>query len=290
MARYKFDDNRVYVCAEIGINHNGDLDLAKKLIEKSAEIGCDFVKFQKRTPTICVPDSMREVIRYGTPWGDISYMDYREKVEFGKFEYDQIDSLCKELGIRWTASPWDESSVEFLLKYDIPFLKLPSACITDGHLLQYCAHTGIPLIISTGMSNLNMIRKAVVAVYEAGGDIAYLLHAISTYPADIKELNLSCILTLQREFPNIPIGYSGHEKGVPSTILAIGMGAKFVERHVTLDRTMWGSDQAASLEFGGMERVVQAARVMESAVGDGNIFISESEKPLIERLRRKDTL
>lgn len=290
MKRLRHDPSKIIVTAEIGINHNGSLEVAKELIESSAEIGCDYVKFQKRTPEICVPQEMREVIRQGTPWGDISYMDYREKVEFGRFEYDEIDTLCKKLGIGWTASPWDAPSVEFLLRYDVPFLKVPSASITDKNLIQYCAQTNVPLVVSTGMANLNTIRKVVAAVYEVHGEIEYLLHTTSTYPAPIEDLNLKSIHTLATEFPYINIGYSGHEIGIPSTVLAIGLGAKFIERHVTLDRSMWGSDQAASLEIEGLRRVVQAARTYEKAIGDGVIKISEGEKPLIQRLRRADTL
>jgi N-acetylneuraminate synthase len=284
--RLEYDPNRIIVCAEIGINHNGSLEVAKELIEQSANVGCDYVKFQKRTPEICVPDEMRDVIRQGTPWGDISYMDYRKMVEFGKPEYDEIDAFCKKLGIGWTASPWDEPSVEFLMKYKVPFLKIASASITDRRLIEYCAQTNIPLVVSTGMADLNTIRKVVTSIYDAGGEIVYLLHTTSTYPAPVEELNLKAIHTLTNEFASINIGYSGHERGIPSTVLAIGLGAKFIERHVTLDRTMWGSDQAASLEIEGLRRVVQAARTYEAAIGDGVIKVNEGEKPLISRLRR----
>lgn len=281
-------NGRTYIIAEIGINHNGDLDIAKDLIRRSAAAGCDAVKFQKRT--VDVVYSPEELARpRDNPFGPTNG-DLKRGLEFGKEEYDEIDSFCKRNYVDWFASPWDEASVEFLLRYDIPYLKIASASVTDKDLLVYCAQTGKPLIISTGMCTLDMVRKVVYTVYDAGGEIASLLHCTSTYPSKTEELNLLGIKTLKQEFPNIRIGYSGHETNVPTTTMAIALGAEVIERHVTLDRSMWGSDQSASLEMNGFSKVVSDARLWEVARGDGTIKYYDSEKPIAEKLRRKDTL
>ncbi|MEQ8356263.1 MAG: N-acetylneuraminate synthase family protein [Kiloniellaceae bacterium] len=279
---------RCYVVAEIGINHNGDIGTAKQLIKAAKDAGCDAVKFQKRTlEVVYAPEELAKPRE--NPFGETNG-DLKRGLEFGKSEYDQIDKLCKEIDIEWFASPWDEGSVDFLAQYDIPYLKIASASATDLDLLKHCAATGKPLLISTGMCDLDMIKRIVAAVDKAGGTIACLYHCTSTYPAKTEELNLMGIKTLEKEFPNIPIGYSGHEVGLPTTIMAAALGVKSIERHITLSRAMWGSDQAASIELPGLERLVRDIRAWEVARGDGNIVIYDSEKPIAEKLRRKDTI
>ena len=282
------EDGRCYVVAEIGINHNGDLEIAKQLISKAKETGFDAVKFQKRTvEVIYTPDELARPLE--TPFGDTNG-DYRYGREFGNEQYDEIDRYCRELGIEWFASPWDEGSVDFLVQYDPPYLKIASACVTDRDLLIHCAATEKPLLVSTGMCDLPMIHKAVDTIRTAGGKIACLYHCTSTYPAMTSELNLYGIRTLQNEFPDIPIGYSGHEPGVPTTIMAAVLGAASIERHITLGRTMWGTDHASSLEIPGMMRLVRDLRAWEVARGDGIIRVYDSEKPIAQKLRRKNTL
>ena len=271
-----------YVIGEIGINHNGDLDIAKQLIDAAAEAGCDAVKFQKRTPEICVPDDQKAVER-DTPWGRMTYLDYRYKVEFEKEDYDQIETHCAERGIHWFASPWDEPSVDFLEQYDPVCFKVASASLTDDGLLTKLAATGRPVIISTGMSSLVQIDHAVQVV---GHENLLLAHATSAYPCKAEELNLRMIHTLRSQYPDVPIGYSGHETGLQTTLAAVALGATFVERHITVDRAMWGSDQSASLEPGGLERLVRDIRVIESALGDGVKKVYDSELPIREKLRR----
>lgn len=280
---------RCYLVAEIGINHNGEVEIAEKLIEGAVEAGCDAVKFQKRTPDICVPAEQRDLMRE-TPWGVMSYMDYRHRMEFGTEEFDRIDAYCRAKGIEWLASFWDEPSLEFLLKYDTPYLKVPSAVVTDRGLLTAAARSGRPLLVSSGMCDLAAIRKVVEAISGAGGEIACLYHCTSTYPAAVEELNLTAIQTLAQEFPGVPIGYSGHETGVPTSVMAAVLGAASVERHVTLNRAMWGSDHAASLEMPGLKRLARDIRVWERARGDGVVRFYESEKPVAARLRRVDDL
>jgi N-acetylneuraminate synthase len=274
-------EHPTYIVGEIGINHNGDIEIAKKLIHAAHSAGIDAVKFQKRTPEICVPPEQQGKMR-DTPWGYISYLDYRRKVEFGDDEYQEIDRYCKELGIAWFASPWDEPSVDFLEKFDPICHKVPSASLTDHGLLRHLRATGRPLILSTGMSRLDQIKKAVKVV---GLENLIITHATSAYPCDPEELNLKMIETLQKEFP-IPIGYSGHEVGLITTVIAVALGACLVERHITLDRAMWGSDQAASVEPGGLRRLVKYIRVAELAVGDGVKKVYDSELSQIYKLRR----
>lgn len=276
------DGESCYVIAEIGINHNGDLDIAKRLITEAKNAGCDAVKFQKRTPEICTPkdqwDKMRE-----TPWGTMRYIDYRYKVEFGEDDFAAIDKHCKAEGIDWFASCWDEPSVDFLEQFGPKLYKAASASLTDHDLLKKKKATGKPLIISTGMSTVNEIDGAVEAI---GLDKLMIAHSTSAYPCPLEELNLRMINTLQAKFPDTPIGYSGHETGLATTYAAVVMGATFIERHFTLDRAMWGSDQAASVEPGGMARLVRNIRDIESALGDGVKRVYESEKGQIKKLRR----
>lgn len=276
------DGHPAYVIAEIGINHNGDLEVARQMIRAAAHAGADAVKFQKRTPEVCTPPEQQKQMRE-TPWGYISYLDYRYKVEFDKEAYTEIDKLSRELGIDWFVSVWDEQSVDFMEQFDTPAYKIPSASMTDHNLLRHVRKTGRPLIVSTGMSTMDQIHRAMDAV---GLDNLIIMHTTSAYPCDPDELNLKMIETLRREFPNNPIGYSGHEVGLVPSAVAVALGATSVERHFTLDRAMWGSDQAASVEPGGFEKLVKYIRVTEQAMGDGVKKVYESEMSSLKKLRR----
>ena len=280
---------KTYIIGEIGINHNGDLDIAKRLIDIAVAAGCDAVKFQKRNPDVCVPEHQKGVIR-DTPWGQMTYLDYKYRVEFEKDEYDEIDRYCKEKGIAWSASPWDMDSLEFLNGYDIPFIKLPSAMLTNDELLEGCVATGKKVIFSTGMSTQEEIDHAVEVLrnakekYNNSHEIG-LLHCNSTYPAPIEELNLSGVKTLIEMYPDFEIGYSGHEFRLGTTVAAVYLGASIIERHITLDRTMWGSDHMASVEPQGLIKLVKGIRELEAAYGDGVIRVTESEIPVRSKLR-----
>jgi N-acetylneuraminate synthase len=275
------DGQPVYVVAEIGINHNGDLEAAKQLIDAAVHAGVDAVKFQKRTPELSVPSEQRGQMR-DTPWGYISYLDYRHRLEFGLDEYEAIDRHCREREIPWFASVWDEPSVDFMERFGPPCYKVPSAALTDHALLRHVRRTGRPCILSTGMSTMDQIQAAVDAF---GSQDLLIAHATSTYPCEPHELNLRMIETLRQQFP-CPIGYSGHEVGLIPSVVAVALGAALVERHITLDRAMWGTDQAASVEPGGFERLVKYIRVTEMATGDGVKRVYESEQPSLRRLRR----
>ncbi|MFW6145872.1 MAG: N-acetylneuraminate synthase family protein [Planctomycetota bacterium] len=276
------DGHPVYIIAEIGINHNGDLDIATRLIDAARLSGCDAVKLQKRTPELCVPPEQRDVMRE-TPWGVMSYLDYRRRVEFDRQQYGQIDAYCKRKGMTWFASAWDEPSVDFLEDLDPTCYKVASASLTDDGLLRRIAATGRPVILSTGMSTMEQIRHA-VSLLEA--DRLALMHTTSTYPCKAEEINLSVMGALRDEFSACPVGYSGHEVGLQITLAAAAMGADLIERHITLDRAMWGSDQAASVEPIGLMRLVRDVRIIETARGDGTKRVYDSEKPIMERLRR----
>jgi len=276
------DGESVYIIAEIGINHNGSLENALRLIEGAHEAGCDCVKFQKRTPELCVPKDQWNIER-DTPWGRMTYIDYRHKVELGYQEFQTIDTLCRKLGIDWTASCWDEESVDFMNRFNVPFLKAASASLTDIPLLKKKKSTGKPLMISTGMSTMEEIDSA---VSEIGSENLLIAHSTSTYPCKPEELNLRVIQTLKKKFPDVPVGYSGHEVGLTPTLAAVSLGATFVERHITLDRAMWGSDQAASVEVGGFRRLVDNIRDVERSLGDGIKCVYESEMGQRKKLRR----
>lgn len=272
----------VFIIAEIGINHNGSLDLAKKMIAEARAAGCDAVKFQKRTPEICVPVDQWNIER-DTPWGRMTYIEYRYRVEFGEEEFAAIDRYCKELGIAWFASCWDEPSVDFIEQFEPDLYKAASASLTDHSLLNKMKATGKPLIISSGMSTQEEILEAVANI---GLDNLLIAHSTSAYPCPLEELNLCMITSLQKLFPNTPIGYSGHETGLATTLAAVALGARFIERHFTLDRAMWGSDQAASVEPTGMRRLVKDIRAVETALGDGVKKVYESEQKALKKLRR----
>jgi N-acetylneuraminate synthase len=276
------DGHPAFVIAEIGINHNGDLGIAKQMIDAAVHARADAVKFQKRTPDVATPPDQQKQMRE-TPWGYITYLDYRYKVEFNEEQYCEIDQYCKEKGIAWMVSVWDEPSVDFMEKFDTPAYKIPSASLTDAKLIRKARATGRPLILSSGMSTMEQIKKGVEV---AGENDLILMHCTSTYPCEPEELNLKMVGTLRREFPNLPIGYSGHEVGLVPSAVAVALGACMVERHLTLDRAMWGSDQAASVEPGGFERLVKYIRVTEAALGDGVKKVYDSEKGSMKRLRR----
>jgi N-acetylneuraminate synthase len=271
-----------FIIAEIGINHNGDLSIAKRLIDVAVMAGCDAVKFQKRTPEKAVPLEYRDVMRE-TPWGLISYLEYRQKVELGYEEYAEINKYCEEKKIPWFVSCWDEDSVDFIEQFSPPCYKVASATLTDSNLLQKIKSTGNTIILSTGMSTIEEIESAVALL---GTENLLLAHSTSTYPCPPDELNLRMILTLRSKF-DCPIGYSGHEVGLQTTFAAVTLGADFVERHITLDRAMWGSDQAASVEPWGLMRLVRDIRVIENAMGDGKKRVYESEMKARNKLRRK---
>ena len=280
--RYIGDTEPVYVIAEIGINHNGSLETAKEMIEGAAFSGCDAVKFQKRTPELCVPYDQWYVER-DTPWGRMTYIEYRHRVELDAEQYAEIDRFCREKGIAWFASCWDEESVDFIEQFDPPVYKAASASLTDHALLRKMKATGKPLILSTGMSTMEQIETAVEA---AGTDNLLIAHSTSAYPCQVEELNLRTIHTLKRKFPGVPIGYSGHEVGLAPSWAAVALGAAFLERHVTLERAMWGSDQAASVEIQGMHRLVRNVRDIEKALGDGVKRVYASELSALKKLRR----
>ena len=276
------DGHPAYIIAEIGINHNGDLGIAKQMIDAAVHARVDAVKFQKRTPDIATPPEQRDQMRE-TPWGYITYLDYRYKVEFNEEQYREIDRYCKEKGIAWLVSVWDQPSVDFMEQFETPAYKIPSACLTDFGLLRKARATGKPLILSSGMSTMEQIHQGVEM---AGGEDLVLMHCTSTYPCEPEELNLKMVETLRGEFPHLPVGYSGHEVGLVPTAVAVALGACAVERHLTLDRAMWGSDQAASVEPWGFETLVKYIRVTERSIGDGVKKVYDSEMGSLKRLRR----
>jgi len=274
------DDLPCYVVAEIGINHNGDIDLAKRLISVAVAANCDAVKFQKRTVDIVY--TREELARpRESPFGETNG-DLKRGLEFGPDEYAEIDSFCRASGIAWFASCWDESSVDFIANFDVPCLKIASASLTDDNLLRHTRAAGKPLILSTGMSTIAEIDHAVSIL---GTDDLVLLHACSTYPADYEELNLRAIPVMRARY-GVPVGYSGHETGIPSSVASVVLGASCVERHITMDRAMWGTDQAASLEPNGITRLVRDIRLVERSMGDGVKRVVEREYPMIKKLRR----
>ncbi len=276
------DGEPVYIIGEIGINHNGSLELAKKLIDGAVFAGCNAVKFQKRTPEICVPKEQWNIER-DTPWGRITYLEYRHKVEFGFKEYEIIDDYCRAKGIDWFASPWDVPSLNFLQQFNPVAYKVASASITDIEMLERLRVSGKPVFLSTGMSSMEEIE---VAVKFLGTDNLMIAQSTSTYPCSLEELNLNVIKTYKEKFPGCPVGYSGHETGLAPTLAAVALGSSFVERHITLDRAMWGTDQAASVEIGGMYRLVKDIRDIETAMGDGVKKVYPSELENLKKLRR----
>ena len=272
----------VYVIAEIGLNHNGDVEIAKQLVDVAADSGAQAVKFQKRTPAISTPEHMKNTPRE-TPWGTMTYLEYRYRVEFDREQYIEIGDYATVRGLDWFASPWDVPSVHFLDDLNVVAHKVASASVTDIMLLEALAATGKPIILSTGMSTLDEIDAAVRIL---GSDNLVMLHATSTYPLPAEEANLATITTLQKRYGSVPIGYSGHERGLQISIAAVALGAVAVERHITLDRTMWGSDHAASLEPQGFEHLVRDIRIVSEAMGDGIKRVFPGELAPLAKLRR----
>lgn len=276
------ENQPVYVIAEIGLNHNGDVELAKQLIDVAADAGAQAVKFQKRTPAISTPEHMKNTPRE-TPWGTMTYLEYRYRVEFDREQYIEIGDYATMRGLSWFASPWDEVAVDFLEDLDTVAYKIASASVTDITMLEAIRRTGKPVILSTGMSTMEQIDRAVEAL---GTDNLVILHATSTYPLPPEEANLRMIPTLKDHFAGVPIGYSGHERGLQISIAAVALGAVAVERHITLDRTMWGSDHSASLEPLGFEHLVRDIRVIGEAMGDGVKRVFPGEEAPLAKLRR----
>ena len=279
--RWVGEGEQPFIVAEIGINHNGDLNIAKKLIDMAVFAGCDAVKFQKRTiELVYTPEELAKEREspFGTTNGDL-----KRGLEFGEKEYQEIDRYCKERGIIWFASPWDVRSVDFLEKFNVPCYKIASPCLTDDELLKYVKSKGKPIILSTGMSTEEEIKRAVKILGEKN---LVVLHCTSTYPSKLEELNLKVINWLKKEF-NCPVGYSGHETGIVEPVMAVVLGACVVEKHITLDRAMWGSDHAASLEPNGLNRLVRDIRNLPVCLGNGEKRVYDSEIPIIQKLRKK---
>lgn len=272
-----------YMIAEIGINHNGDLQIAKKLIDAANACLWNCVKFQKREPEIAVPESQKNVMR-NTPWGKITYLEYKRKIEFGKSEYDYIDKYCKDKPIAWTASPWDIPSLEFLLDYDLPFIKIASAGNADKDMIKLACESKKPLLVSTGMSTMEEIDE-LVELLERYSDGRYILmHTNSAYPTPAEDLNLLMIKTLRERYRCL-VGYSGHEQDLEPTVVATALGAKVIERHVTLNHNMWGTDQAASLSVAAMAMLQGRMREVLVMLGTGEKMITENEKEVRRKLR-----
>ncbi len=269
--------------AEIGINHNGNLEIARRLINAAKEVGADIVKFQKRTPDICVPEKMKGIIKYDTPWGNITYLEYRHKVEFREKEYDEIDRHCKIVGIDWMASAWDIEAQKFLQRYNLKYNKIASALLTNIELLEMVADEGKHTFISTGMSVIEEIDKA-VEIFRKKNCPFELMHCNSSYPMPSEEANLKCIQTLRERY-QCDVGYSGHERGLQISIAAVSFGITSLERHITLDRTMWGTDHAASLEKHGLENLIRDTKIVQKALGDGNKKVYPEELKKREQLR-----
>ena len=274
--------NEPYFIAEIGINHNGDINIAKKLLDATNACNWHCAKFQKRNPDVCVPEHQKSKMR-NTPWGKISYLEYKYKVEFEKKEYDEIDLYCKNKPLSWIVSVWDLDSLEFIQNYDVPFLKIPSAHIINKELLTEAAKTKIPIIISTGMSTWQIVDSAVEILEKERSEYA-ILHCISTYPASNIDLNLNVIPAMIERYQCI-VGYSGHEYDLEPSVIAVVLGARIIERHVTLDHNMWGTDQKSSLEVHAMDLLKKRVKDVNGALGSAEKIITESERLVIKKLR-----
>ena len=280
------ENSRPYMIAEIGINHNGDINIAKRLMDAANATGWHSVKFQKRTPELAVPEAQKNQPK-STPWGDMTYLEYKYKVEFEKPEYDIIDAYCKDKGMAWSASPWDLPSLEFLLKYDIPYIKIASASNGRDSMLRAAAESKVPVIMSTGMTEMEEIDHAVEILEKYGNGDYILMHTNSAYPAPVGDLNLRMIETLKKRFDCL-VGYSGHEANLEPTIAAVVLGACAIERHVTLSHEMWGSDQKASLEVHAMDMLCKRIQAVCDSLGDGVKYMSEAEAAQRKKLRTTD--
>ena len=277
------ENQPVYMIAEIGLNHNGDIQIAKKLIDAVFATNWNCAKFQKRTPSICVPESQKNLMR-DTPWGRMTYLEYRYKVEFEKEHYDYIDRYCKEKPIAWTASVWDLKSLEFIMGYDVPFIKIPSAKLTEHECLIEASKSGKPVVLSTGMSTVPEIDAAVELLEKHAGGGYVLMHTNSVYPAPPEELNLRVINFLKERYGCI-VGYSGHEEDLEPSVIAVSLEASLIERHVTLDHNMWGSDHFASLEVHGMSLLLKRIKNIKVILGDGVKKLTEKETEVRRKLR-----
>lgn len=277
------DGYEPYFIAEIGINHNGDFNIAKRLIDASFAIGWDCVKFQKRTPDIAVPEKQKNQIKQ-TPWGEMTYLEYKKRIEFGEEEYDYIDDYCREKPIVWTASPWDIPSLEFLLQYDIPFIKLASATNGNEELIKAACKSGVPIVMSTGMCTQEELDKSVSLLENFSNGNYALLHTNSVYPAPVNSLNLRYIQTLKNRYHCV-VGYSGHEQNLEPTVAAVTLGASIVERHVTLSHEMWGTDQKASLEINAMYMLYHRCIDIGTMLGNGTKTLDEGELAVRNKLR-----
>lgn len=273
-----------YFIGEIGINHNGDMQIAKKLMDAVFACNWNCAKFQKRNPDVCVPEKQKQVIR-DTPWGKMTYLDYKFKIEFGKAEYDYIDTYCKEKPLDWTASVWDMDSLKFLLNYNVPFIKIPSALLTELELIKEAAQTDIPLLVSTGMSTIDEIDAAVNVIMKHGAK-PILMHTNSSYPTPLSELNLNLIPVLKKRYDCI-IGYSGHEFDLEPTVIALTLGAKVIERHITLSHNLWGTDQKSSLEVHAMDMLKKRSNEVRDILGSTVKNVTPSELPIREKLRKQ---
>ena len=273
-----------YLIGEAGINHNGDLGIAKKLIDATFATSWNCVKFQKRTPPVCVPEHQKNLIM-DTPWGKMTYLEYKYKIEFGREEYNYIDKYCREKPLVWTASVWDLDSLEFLELYELPFIKIPSAMLTNHELLIETAKTGLPVLLSTGMSTLEEVDQAVDLLEQWAKSYA-ILHCNSAYPASYDELNLGVIPRLIERY-NCVVGYSGHEYGLEPTIIAVVLGARIVERHISVDHDLWGTDQKCSVEVHGMNMLYKRILAFKEVIGDGIKVVTENELSIRKKLRGK---
>lgn len=282
MLRFK-DIDGVYLIGEIGINHNGDMQTAKRLIDAVFACSWNCAKFQKREPDICVPEKQKNKPK-DTPWGTMKYIEYKKRLEFGKKEYDYIDEYCKKKPLDWAASVWDLPSLKFILQYDVPFIKLPSAKITDLELVRAVAKSGFPVIASTGMSTLKEVDALVDVLSRHSSNFA-LMHTNSTYPSPNEELNINCIKTLKKRYGCV-VGYSGHEYNLEPTVFARVLGATIIERHITIDQKMWGTDHFASVEVAGMDLLRKRVRNVDAILGDGKKGITKAEKEIREKLRK----
>ncbi|MFX0014110.1 MAG: N-acetylneuraminate synthase family protein [Promethearchaeota archaeon] len=280
------EESPVFFIAEIGINHNGELDLAKKMIDMAVYCNADAVKFQKRTLDLCIPPEMRNRIKE-TPWGEMTYYEYKERLEFGESEYREIDQYCQEKKILWSASAWDIPSLTFLEKMGVPYHKIPSAQLTNRELLLSAKETNKPIFLSTGMSTEEEIKRAIEILKDTP---LIIMHSNSAYPSVNGDLNLSYIPKLKELYPEHIVGYSGHEEGISASLVAATLGAKVIERHVTINRAMWGTDQAASIEFSGLRRIVRDLKKLPIWLGNGKKVVTPSELPVKKRLRNVETL
>ena len=275
---FKSSNEKSYNIAEIGINHNGDIELAKELIRVSHQIGFDCVKFQKRVPELCVPINKRDELRT-TPWGKMTYFEYKKKIEFSKHEYDEISNYCKNIGIDWSASAWDTKSIDFLSQYDLPFIKVPSDKCSDLKFIQALEGVNIPIVVSTGGTDFNQVKKILDILKNSK---VVLMQCTSIYPCPTEEVNFKVMDALKNKF-KVPVGFSSHHTSPMITAMSVPYGAKITEVHVTLDRAMWGTDQAMSLEPRGMQIMISAIKNFELALGSYEKEISEEEKTTLSR-------